>query len=75
MVKYELLNFDVRGKHAHRKLERITICTSGACDFMLDNGKENTALKMYAKGASISAIAREIGVSNPTVSKFLSAQK
>lgn len=28
----------VRGKHAHRKLEQVIICTSGSCDFILDNG-------------------------------------
>lgn len=30
----------IRGKHAHRKLEQVIICTSGSCDFILDNGKE-----------------------------------
>lgn len=29
----------VRGKHAHRKLEQMIICTSGSCDFILDDGK------------------------------------
>lgn len=29
----------VRGKHAHKNLEQIIICTSGACDFILDDGK------------------------------------
>ena len=38
------------------------------------DGKEKTALKMYTDGFSISAIAQEIGVSTPTVSKFLIAQ-
>lgn len=38
------------------------------------DGKENTVLKMYADGFSLSSIAREIGVSNPTVSKFLMLQ-
>ena len=39
------------------------------------DGKENTAMKMHADGFSVSAIAREIGVSTPTVSKFLIAQE
>ena len=30
----------VRGKHAHRKLEQVIICSSGSCDFILDNGKQ-----------------------------------
>lgn len=29
----------VRGKHAHRKLEQVIVCTSGSCDFILDDGK------------------------------------
>ncbi len=28
----------VRGRHAHRRLEQVIICTSGSCDFILDNG-------------------------------------
>lgn len=36
----------VRGKHAHRKLEQIIICTSGSCDFILDNGKERTMVHL-----------------------------
>lgn len=29
-----------RGKHAHKKLEQVVVCTSGSCDFILDNGEE-----------------------------------
>ena len=29
----------VRGKHAHKALEQVIICTSGSCDFILDDGK------------------------------------
>lgn len=46
----------VRGKHAHRKLEQVIICTSGSCDFILDNGKnretihlDNPAQGLYIK--------------------------
>ncbi|MDR2304636.1 MAG: FdtA/QdtA family cupin domain-containing protein [Treponema sp.] len=47
----------VRGRHAHRKLEQVVICTSGSCDFILDDGKEratvhldNPAQGLYIKG-------------------------
>jgi len=30
----------IRGKHSHRKLEQVIVCTSGSCDFILDDGKE-----------------------------------
>ena len=30
----------VRGKHAHRRLEQVIICTSGSCDFILDDGQD-----------------------------------
>ena len=36
----------VRGKHAHRKLEQVITCTSGSCDFILDNGKERTTVHL-----------------------------
>lgn len=29
----------VRGHHAHKNLEQVVVCTSGSCDFILDNGK------------------------------------
>lgn len=36
----------IRGKHAHRKLEQVIVCTSGSCDFILDNGKERTTVHL-----------------------------
>lgn len=45
----------VRGKHAHRKLEQMIICTSGSCDFILDDGKtrETVHLDNPAQGLHI----------------------
>ena len=28
----------VRGHHAHKNLEQVVVCTSGSCDFILDDG-------------------------------------
>ncbi len=46
----------IRGKHAHRALEQMIICTRGSCDFILDSGKEkclvhldNPAQGLYLK--------------------------
>ena len=36
----------VRGKHAHRHLEQVIICTSGSCDFILDDGKTRTTVHL-----------------------------
>ena len=36
----------IRGKHAHRKLEQVIICTSGSCDFILDSGNERTTVHL-----------------------------
>jgi len=36
----------VRGKHAHRNLEQVIVCTSGSCDFILDNGQEKTTVHL-----------------------------
>ncbi len=30
----------VRGKHSHNKLEQVIICTSGSCNFLLDDGEK-----------------------------------
>lgn len=30
----------VRGKHAHKSLEQILVCTHGSCKILMDNGKE-----------------------------------
>ena len=36
----------VRGKHAHKKLEQMIVCTSGCCDFILDDGKERKTIHL-----------------------------
>lgn len=36
----------IRGKHAHRKLEQVIVCTSGSCDFILDDGNERTTVHL-----------------------------
>ena len=36
----------VRGKHAHKKLEQVIVCTSGSCDFILDNGREREVVRL-----------------------------
>ena len=36
----------IRGKHAHKKLEQVIVCTSGSCDFILDDGHERTTVHL-----------------------------
>jgi len=45
----------VRGHHAHRNLEQVVICTSGSCDFTLDDGarRETYRLDSPTKGLHI----------------------
>lgn len=43
---WDTKNDVIRGKHAHRKLEQVIICTSGSCDFILDNGKERQTVHL-----------------------------
>ena len=33
-----------RGKHAHKELEQVLICTSGSCKILLDDGKEKVEI-------------------------------
>lgn len=35
-----------RGFHAHKKLQQLCICVSGACDFVLDNGCSRETLRL-----------------------------
>jgi len=45
----------IRGKHAHYALEQVIICTSGSCDFTLDDGhtRETIRLDNPAQGLHI----------------------
>lgn len=45
----------VRGHHAHRNLEQVIVCTSGSCDFILDDGarRETYHLSSPAQGLHI----------------------
>ena len=45
----------VRGRHAHKKLEQVVVCTAGSCDFILDNGaqKETIHLSSPSEGLHI----------------------
>jgi dTDP-4-dehydrorhamnose 3,5-epimerase-like enzyme len=36
----------VRGRHAHKNLEQVVVCTSGSCDFILDNGRERETIRL-----------------------------
>jgi len=35
-----------RGKHAHRALEQVVVCTSGSCDFILDDGMTRETVRL-----------------------------
>lgn len=36
----------VRGCHAHKTLQQVIVCTSGSCDFMLDDGEKKTMISL-----------------------------
>ena len=36
----------IRGRHAHKTLEQVIICTSGSCDFILDDGKSRQTIHL-----------------------------
>ena len=35
----------IRGRHAHKNLEQVIVCTSGSCDFILDDGKKKDKIQ------------------------------
>lgn len=43
---YDTTNEAVRGKHAHKSLEQILICTSGSCKILLDDGKDKEVVEL-----------------------------
>ena len=43
---YDTANNAIRGKHAHKSLEQILICTSGSCKILLDDGKEKKVVEL-----------------------------
>lgn len=43
---YDSLHHITRGKHAHCDLQQLCICVKGSCDFLLDNGKEKSIIRM-----------------------------
>ena len=43
---WDTLQNEIRGKHAHRKLEQVIVCLRGSCDFYLDNGHEKIKIPM-----------------------------
>lgn len=60
---FDTVDDAVRGKHAHKSLEQILICTSGSCKVLLDNGHEKTIVTLNnpCEGLYISnAIWREM---------------
>lgn len=36
----------IRGKHAHKRLKQLVICTSGNCKFKLDDGKNKEIVSL-----------------------------
>ena len=36
----------IRGRHSHNKLEQVIICTSGSCDFILDDGENREVVHL-----------------------------
>ena len=43
-----------RGKHAHRELEQVLICTSGSCKILLDDGKEKIEITLNKQNQGLS---------------------
>lgn len=37
---YDTLPNEIRGKHAHKNLQQVVVAMDGACEFLLDDGKE-----------------------------------
>lgn len=35
-----------RGKHSHKRLEQLVVCTSGSCKFRIDDGKNKEVVEL-----------------------------
>lgn len=36
----------IRGRHAHKKLKQLVVCTSGYCKFLLDDGRKKETVEL-----------------------------
>ena len=43
---YDTYDGFVRGKHAHKHLQQILVCTNGSCKVLLDDGKEKQVITL-----------------------------
>ena len=54
---YYLYNFNsdlIRGKHAHKTLQQVLICTSGSCTILLDNGVSRCTIDLSSPSVGFS---------------------
>jgi dTDP-4-dehydrorhamnose 3,5-epimerase-like enzyme len=43
---FDTLPDEIRGKHAHKKLQQIIIAIDGSCSIVLDNGKKRKKIRL-----------------------------
>lgn len=44
---FDTVPYHERGKHAHKELEQIIVAMDGACQFVLDDGKNREVVWLY----------------------------
>ena len=45
-IVYDVPSREVRGEHAHRRLEQFLVCVKGKCSLMLDDGSARTVVNL-----------------------------
>lgn len=45
-IVYDVPSKNVRGEHAHRKLEQFLVCVRGACSVVVDNGADRSEVRL-----------------------------
>lgn len=45
-IVYDVPSREVRGEHAHRRLEQFLICVRGSCQLLLDDGLERDSIRL-----------------------------
>lgn len=52
-IVYGVPSKEVRGEHAHRKLQQFLICVAGSCSVVVDNGRQRQEIELDSPAAGL----------------------
>ncbi len=52
-IVYDVPSKDIRGEHAHKKLEQFLVCIRGSCSVFVDNGADRSEVRLEAPSTGL----------------------